>query len=244
MNNPRAYQEQNSNLESVRELVEKHAPLVKRIALHLRARLPESVLLDDLLQAGIEGLLEAAKSYQLGKGASFETFAGIRIKGAMLDEMRRGDWSPRSVHRASRKMAQVQQSLEATLGRMPSSEEMANEMEVTIEDYRKMARHSLSARLVSLDEPMGGEDGVSERADFVEDQGDTPEELVEQDDMRSRLIEAIKSLPERDQLLLNLYYFEELNLREIGEVLGVSESRVSQLHSQAASKLRGILEDE
>jgi len=244
LNNPGAYQRQNNNPDLVRELVEKHAPLVKRIALHLRARLPESVLLDDLLQAGIEGLLEAANSYQSGKGASFETFAGIRIKGSMLDEMRRGDWSPRSVHRATRKMSRVQQSLEATLGRSPSIEEMAEEMEVTVDEFRKMARHSLSARLVSLDEPVGTEDGIGERSDFVEDKGDTPEQLVEQENMRLRLIEAIKSLPERDQLLLNLYYFEELNLREIGEVLGVSESRVSQLHSQAAAKLRVILEDD
>ena len=243
MNNPRAYQEQQSDADSIRKLVEKHAPLVKRIALHLHARLPESVLLDDLLQAGIEGLLEAANSYQSGKGASFETFAGIRIKGAMLDEMRRGDWSPRSVHRASRRMAQVQQGLEAQLGRTPTFEEMAEVMEVSLDEFRQMARHSLSARLVSLDEPVGGEDGSSGRADFVEDKSETPEQLVEKDNMRARLVDAIKSLPERDQLLLNLYYFEEMNLREIGEVLGVSESRVSQLHSQAASKLRAMLEE-
>lgn len=242
MNNPRAYQEQQSNPEFIRELVEKHAPLVKRIALHLHARLPESVLLDDLLQAGIEGLLEAANSYQSGKGASFETFAGIRIKGSMLDEMRRGDWSPRSVHRASRKMSQMQQALEAKLGRMPTYEEMAGAMEITVEEYRQMARHSLSARLVSLDEPVG-EEGGTDRGDFVEGKGESPEQLVEKDNMRDRLVEAIKTLSDRDQLLLNLYYFEELNLREIGAVLGVSESRVSQLHSQAAAKLRAILEE-
>ncbi len=242
MNNPGAYQEQERSPDSVRALVEKHAPLVKRIALHLHARLPESVLLDDLLQAGIEGLLEAANSYQQGKGASFETFAGIRIKGAMLDEMRRGDWSPRSVHRASRRMAQVQHALEAKLGRSPNVEEMAEAMEVPVDEFRKMARHSLSARLVSLDEPVG-EEGGNDRSDFVQDEGDTPDQLVEKDNLRARLVEAIKSLPERDQILLNLYYFEELNLREIGAVLGVSESRVSQLHSLAASKLRGLLEE-
>jgi len=242
LNNSKMYQQQQSSDSSLQALVEQHAPLVKRIALHLHARLPESVLLDDLLQAGLEGLLEAARSYQLGKGASFETFAGIRIKGAMLDEMRRGDWSPRSVHRASRKMVQASQKLEAKLGRVATEEEMAAELDVSLDEYRQMARHSLSAKLISLDEPVNDETG-SDRVDFLESADETPAQQVEQQDMRQRLVAAIKTLPERDQLLLNLYYVEELNLREIGEVLGVSESRVSQLHSQAALKLRGLLEE-
>lgn len=241
MDTPQAYLDEEKRTLSVSELVEKHAALVKRIALHLHARLPDSVLLDDLLQAGIEGLLEAARNYQAGKGASFETFAGIRIKGAMLDEMRRGDWSPRSVHRATRKMAAVQNKLELSLGRAPSMEEMAEGLEVTVDEYRQMARHSLSAKLVSLDEPMGGEAGGAGRGEFVEDDTGNPEALTEKENLKQRLVAAIKELPERDQILLNLYYFEELNLREIGEILGVSESRVSQLHSQAAIKLRGMM---
>ena len=240
MSTHQAYIETDKQSNSTSELVEKHAPLVKRIALHLHARLPESVLLDDLFQAGIEGLLEAARNYQTGKGASFETFAGIRIKGAMLDEMRRGDWSPRSVHRASRKMTTTHNKLEVQLGRAPTVEEMAKAMEVKVDEFRQMARHALSTKLVSLDEPVG-EFGGAERGEFVEDDADNPELLTERDDLKSRLMQAIKQLAERDQILLNLYYFEELNLREIGEILGVSESRVSQLHSQAALKLRALM---
>lgn len=239
---PQAYLDEEKRALTSGELVEKHAALVKRIALHLHARLPDSVLLDDLLQAGIEGLLEASRNYQTGKGASFETFAGIRIKGAMLDEMRRGDWSPRSVHRATRKMASVQNQLELRLGRPPTIEEMAEAMEVSPEEYRQMARHSLSTKLVSLDEPMG-DSGSTDRGNLVEDDTGNPETLTEQQNLKERLVAAIQELPERDQILLNLYYFEELNLREIGKVLGVSESRVSQLHSQAALKLRSLMSE-
>ncbi len=225
---------------SASELVEKHAVLVKKIAHHLLARLPDSVLLDDLVQSGLEGLLEAAQNYDASKGASFETFAGIRIRGAMLDEIRRGDWSPRSVHRNARKLAEVHHRLEVQLEREPSNAEMAAALGVGIDDYQSMARHALSARLYSFDESVGGEDGAS-RSELQADTAAGPQELVEQDDRRRQLAGAIRELPERDQLLLSLYYQEELNLKEIGKILGVSESRVSQLHSQAALKLRAKL---
>lgn len=232
---------------NVIELVERHSPLVKRIAYHLLARLPDSVLVDDLIQSGLEGLLEAANNYDPSKGASFETFAGIRIRGAMLDEMRRGDWSPRSLHRNARKLAEQYQLLERKLARPPTDSEVAASMDVSINDYRDMARNTVSARLYSFDEVVGaaagdGEQGQS-RAELYADSADGPELLIEADDQRARLAAAIKELPERDQLLLSLYYQEELNLKEIGKVLGVSESRVSQLHSQAALKLRSKLLD-
>ncbi len=228
-------------------LVEQHAPLVKRIAYHLLARLPDSVQVDDLIQSGLEGLLEAANNYDPGKGASFETFAGIRIRGAMLDEMRRGDWSPRSLHRNARALATQYQALENQLGRAPSDSEVAQALDVTLDEYRAMARHALSARLFSLDEVVGGDfsgggDGQT-RGDLYADSAEGPEAQIEADSQRARLAEAIQELPERDQILLNLYYYEELNLKEIGQVLGVSESRVSQLHSQAALKLRSKLLD-
>ena len=222
------------------QLVERHAPLVKRIAHHLLARLPDSVQLEDLIQSGLEGLLEAANSYDAGKGASFETFAAIRIRGAMLDEMRRGDWSPRSVHRNARRLAEAHSQLESALGRPPSDTEVAEQLDVPVADYQSMARDTLSARLFSLDEPTGGEIAQS-RADNYADTAEGPEHQVARQQAQQRLAEAIKTLPERDQLLLSLYYREELNLKEIGQVLGVSESRVSQLHSQAALKLRSRL---
>lgn len=221
-------------------LLEQHAPLVKRIAHHLLARLPDSVQADDLIQAGLEGLLEAATNFEQGKGASFETYAGIRIRGAMLDEMRRGDWSPRSVHRNARGMAEAYQQLEASLGREPNAAEVAAAMGVELDEYHQMARYALGARLASFDEVLGEEQG-STRGERIAAADAGPAEMLEQTEMRERLAAAIAELPERDQLLLSLYYQQELNLKEIGKVLGVSESRVSQLHAQAAVKLRAKL---
>jgi len=223
------------------ELVRLHAPLVKRIAYHLHARLSEQVQVDDLIQAGLEGLLEAANNFQTGKGASFETYAGIRIRGAMLDEVRRGDWSPRSVHRNARAMAENHARLEAALGREPTMAEQAEALGVSMEEFSANARNTLSVRLHSMDEVVG-EYGV-ERSETIADSESNPEQLMEQASLQQRLAKAIAELPERDQLLLSLYYKEELNLKEIGKVLGVSESRVSQLHSQAAIKLRAKLID-
>lgn len=221
------------------ELLRLHAPLVKRIAYHLLARLSEQVQVDDLIQAGLEGLLEAASNYQPGKGASFETYAGIRIRGAMLDEVRRGDWSPRSVHRNARAMADNYSRLETQLGRAPTIAEQAEALGLSIEEFSTNSRNVLGVRLQSIDETLGAA-GV-ERVETIADTESNPEQLMEKASLQKRLTDAIAELPERDQLLLSLYYREELNLKEIGEVLGVSESRVSQLHSQAAIKLRAKL---
>ncbi|HAB56006.1 MAG TPA: RNA polymerase sigma factor FliA [Cellvibrionales bacterium] len=245
---PYSHSENSRQAESML-LVERHAPLVKRIAYHLLARLPDSVQVDDLIQSGLEGLLEAAGNYDKAKGASFETFAGIRIRGAMLDEMRRGDWSPRSLHRNARRLAEENSKLERQLGRAPTDSELALSLDISLEDYRDMARHSMSARLCSFDEVVGvanGDGGADEgltRSALYADTADGPDKLIENDEQRTQVAEAISALPERDQLLLSLYYKEELNLKEIGLVLGVSESRVSQLHSQAALKLRSKLLD-
>lgn len=217
-------------------LVQTHAPLVKKIALHLMARLPDSIQLDDLLQAGMVGLLEAASKYEPSRGASFETYAGIRIRGAIVDEIRKGDWVPRSVHRNARRVAEAIHAVEAREGRDARDPEVAAEMGMSLSEYHACVSDTNTGRLFSLDD-------LSERGDAVDDQGpeDGPENELEDENFRRSLAGAIEDLPERERLVLALYYQEEMNLKEIGAVLEVSESRVSQIHGQAAARLRARL---
>lgn len=226
--------------DSAAELVERYGPLVKRIAHHLLARLPSSVQVDDLLQAGILGLLEAARNYDGAKGASFETYAGIRIRGSMIDEVRRGDWAPRSVHRNTRQLQATSVRLSKQLGRDPADHEMAAALEISLDEYHAMARDCLGSKLFSLEE-LGPENGNID--DLLPSDGPSPEQQVQRESLRHQLAAAIGTLSERERLVLALYYDEELNLKEIGLVLGVSESRVSQIHSQAALRLRTRLAD-
>ena len=218
-------------------LVEEHAPLVKKIALHLMARLPPSVQLEDLMQAGMMGLLEASSRYTSVKGATFETYAGIRIRGAMVDEIRKGDWVPRSVHRNARRISSAIKVVEDRMGREAQDWEVAEEMGLELDDYYSGLSDASSGRLFSLDE-------LNESGNLPIDEqggGDNPLEGLATDNFKASLAAAIDELPEREKLVLSLYYQEELNLKEIGAVLGVSESRVSQIHSQAALRLRGRL---
>ncbi|NWN91688.1 RNA polymerase sigma factor FliA [Marinobacter adhaerens] len=219
------------------ELIEKHAPLVKKIALHLMARLPASVQLDDLMQAGMIGLLEAAQRYSSTRGATFETYAGIRIRGSMVDEIRKGDWVPRSVHRNARKVARAIKIVEDRAGREAQDSEVAEELGMDLSEYYATLSDSNSGRLFSLEE-------LNESGELPIDEtetSDNPLDDVTTSAFRASLAGAIEDLPEREKLVLSLYYQEELNLKEIGAVLGVSESRVSQIHSQAALRLRGRL---
>ncbi|PIE43575.1 MAG: RNA polymerase sigma factor FliA [Gammaproteobacteria bacterium] len=222
------------------ELVHKHAPLVKRIAQHLLARLPESVQIEDLIQSGMIGLLEASRKYDVSKGASFETYAGIRIRGAMMDEIRKGDWVPRSVHRNSRKIADTIKSVEDRLGRDARDSEVAEAMGVSLDEYYALSQDSLSGKLFSFEEILeSGEDSAS-LSDL--DAGGLYDG-IQKAEFQQKLAEAINGLPEKEKLVLSLYYTEELNLKEIGQILSVSESRVSQIHSQAALRLRSRLID-
>jgi RNA polymerase sigma factor for flagellar operon FliA len=218
-------------------LVNDHADLVKRIAHHLMARLPDAVLLEDLVQAGMIGLIEAAKNYDASKGASFETYAGIRIRGSMLDEVRRGDWVPRSVHRNSRRVSDAIRTVESRHGRDARDAEVAEELGIPIDDYYHLLKDSQGSRLFSYEEIVEQRNG-DDPEEFKDRNNAEPFEGMARKSLNESLVEAIKSLPEREQLVLSLYYDEELNLKEIGEVLGVSESRVSQIHSQAALRLR------
>ncbi|NVK42658.1 MAG: RNA polymerase sigma factor FliA [Oceanospirillaceae bacterium] len=226
---------------SSQDLIEQYAPLVKRIAYHLLARLPSSVVLEDLIQAGMIGLLEAARKYNPGKGASFETYAGIRIRGAIIDEVRRGDWTPRSVHRNSRRVSDAIHQLEARLGRDASDAEVAAEMGISVGDYHALLQDSMESRLFSFEELANpDDDNAGEQFASLDPE---PGSLVADSAFTQALARAIEGLPERERLVLSLYYDEQLNLKEIGQVLGVSESRVSQIHSQAAHRLRARLRD-
>ncbi|NOI22158.1 RNA polymerase sigma factor FliA [Vibrio mediterranei] len=226
--------DQHANLSGQQAFLEKYSVLVKRIAHHLIGRLPPNVLVEDLIQAGMIGLIEAQKNYDGTKGASFETYAGIRIRGAMLDDIRRGDWVPRSVHKYSRDISQAISVLEVELNRDPTDSEVANYLGLSLAQYHKALTDINCSKLVGIEDL-----GVSEDSVSVSDEEDnTPFQGVADDAFREALIESIKSLPEREALTLSLYYDEELNLKEIGEVLGVSESRVSQILSQSMQRLR------
>ena len=224
---------------SIDAIVAQYGYLVKKIAYHLLARLPDSVDVDDLTQAGMMGLIEAYKRFESTKGASFETYAGIRIRGSMMDEVRKLDWAPRSVRRNGRAVTNAIKELEATLGREAGDVEVAAHMGIEIDEYHEIIQSSMSTQLFSYEEML---DSDTNNLDGAESEHENaPYSLVEESGFQNELAKEIDNLPEREKLVLSLYYNEELNLKEIGAVLGVSESRVSQIHSQAAMRLRARL---
>ncbi len=220
------------------DLVVANAKLVKRIAFHLMNRLPPSVQAEDLIQAGMIGLLDAARNYDPSQGASFETYAGIRVRGAMLDEIRRSDWTPRSVHRKSREAAEVIRKFEQQAGRDANDSEIAEELGISLSAYHQILTESTSAHIFSFDQP---DEQTGEPISLPKSDEITPMENMENDSFQDALAKCIKNLPERECLVMSLYYDEDLNLREIGEILGVSESRVCQIHGQALVRLRARL---
>ena len=216
-------------------LVTQHAELVKRIAYHLAGRLPPSVDVADLIQAGMLGLLEAASNYAANRGASFETYAGIRIRGSMIDALRKLDWAPRSVHRKARAVAAAMRAIETETGRDARDGEIAERMGVPLEEYHSIVQDAASCRLTSLDDATAAGAAAEDVADPFRDVAD--------EGFRTALAQAIDTLPERERLVMSLYYSDGLNLKEIGVVLKVTESRVCQLHGQALVRLRSRLTD-
>ncbi|GGB91702.1 RNA polymerase sigma factor FliA [Pseudoduganella buxea] len=225
-------------------LLTEHMPLVKRLAHHMKAKLPPSVEVDDLIQAGMIGLLDALNRYEETHGAQFETYAVMRIRGAMLDELRSSDWMPRTMRQDMRKIETAMAALQQKLGRPPSESEVAKSLKLSLQDYQEMLSEGGGHQLVYY-EDFKNEDGSDSFLDrYAHDEDADPLRALMDTDFRQAVIDAIDNLPPREKLLMGLYYEEELNLKEIGAVMGVSESRVSQLHTQAVARLRATLREQ
>jgi RNA polymerase sigma factor FliA len=225
-------------------LLTEHMPLVKRLAHHMKAKLPPSVEVDDLVQAGMIGLLDAINRYEETHGAQFETYAVMRIRGAMLDELRSSDWMPRSMRQDMRKIENAMSTLQQRLGRPPSESEVAKSLKLSLADYQEILSEGGGHQLVYY-EDFHEEDGSDSFLDrYAHDEDADPLRALLDTDFRQAVIDAIDALPPREKMLMGLYYEEELNLKEIGAVMGVSESRVSQLHTQAVARLRASLREQ
>lgn len=219
-------------------MIRQHVPLVRRIAHHMIAKLPPNVELDDLIQVGMMGLADALSRYEATQGVQFETFATQRIRGAMLDELREGDWMSRSSRKSQKDIEQAVHRLEQRLGRSPLESEIATEMGMSLADYQSLLGKVRGTQLVYLEDMTHGDedDGFLDR--HVADSGADPLEMLRDQRLRDSLVAAIKSLPEREQHIMGMYYEHDMNLKEIAAVLGVTESRVCQLHSQSIARLR------
>jgi RNA polymerase sigma factor for flagellar operon FliA len=222
-------------------LLTQHASLVKRLAYQLKARLPPSVEVDDLVQAGMIGLLDAINRYEETHGAQFETYAVQRIRGSMLDELRSTDWLPRSIRQNMRKIEVAMNALQQRLGHEPTELEIARELKLTLSDYQELLSNGAGHQLVYY-EDFHNADGNDHFLDqHTKGESNDPLKELLESGFRGAITEAVEGLPEREKILMGLYYEEEMNLKEIGAVMGVSESRVCQLHSQAVARLRSTL---
>ncbi len=222
------------------ELMLEHAPFVKRIAYHMISRLPANVQLEDMIQAGMIGLFDALKGYDMSKGASFETYARIRIQGAMIDEVRRCDWTPRSVYKKSREISEAIRVVEKKYGRDAKDSEVAEVLGLGINEYYIKVKDAAGCQLLSYEDIAltGGNKDEYKSGDFND-----PYEHIQKDNFKAGLVDKISSLPEREKMVVSLYYNEEFNLREIGEILGITEGRVCQIHSQALLRLRARMSE-
>jgi len=212
-------------------LVGEHAPLVKKLAHQMKAKLPPSVEVDDLIQAGMMGLLDAVNRYEETHGAQFETYAVQRIRGAMLDELRSSDWMPRSMRQNMRKIEVAMNTLQQKLGRSPNESEVAQQLKLSLSDYQDLLSDGGGHQLVYYEDFHDNEDNEHFLDRYCIDRDGDPLQSLMNSGFRSAVIAAIEALPEREKILMGLYYEQEMNLKEIGAIMGVTESRVSQLHS-------------
>jgi RNA polymerase sigma factor for flagellar operon FliA len=225
-----------------------YAPLVKYVAGRMSSGLPAHVEEADLISYGLGGLINAIERFDLTREIKFETYAITRIRGAIIDELRTLDWVPRSVRARAREIERANMKLEAKLQRAPTDEEMATELGIEVDEFQDALLQISNSTIVALDELWSVSDSTGDQVsllDTLPDRGaPDPQVLVDQSELRDRIADAIAALPEREKLVVALYYYENLTLREIGEVLGVTESRVSQLHTKAVLRLRSKLGDD
>jgi RNA polymerase sigma factor FliA len=219
-------------------LIRQYSPLVRRLAHHMMAKLPPSVEVDDLIQVGLIGLSEALTRFEATQGVQFETFATQRIRGAMIDELRENDWMSRGSRKSQKDIEVALRRLEHRLGRSPSESEIASELGMSLGDYQTLLGKVQGTQLVYLEDMTGGEGEDSFLDRHMVDNEADPMELLRDQRIRKSLVEAIKNLPEREQYIMSMYYEKDMNLKEIAVVLGITESRVCQLHSQSIARLR------
>ena len=228
-------------IERQQDYVKQYAPLVRRIAHQMVAKLPANVELDDMVQAGMIGLMDAVNRFEESQGTQFEVYAASRIRGSMLDELRASDWLPRSARKSQRDIENAIHRLEQRLQRAPQESEIAQELHLSVPEYQELLSDARGAQLVYFDDLGGGNDSDDYLERHVAQTGGEPLEILRDKRFRAALVAAIEDLPEREKLLMSMYYEQDMNLREIGAVMGVTESRVCQLHSQAVSRLRSKL---
>jgi RNA polymerase sigma factor FliA len=226
------------------QLLEEHAPLVKKLAHQMKAKLPPSVEVDDLIQAGMIGLLDAVNRYEETHGAQFETYAVQRIRGSMLDELRSSDWLPRSIRQNMRKIEVAMNKLQQKLGRAPKEVEIAKELKISLEEYQEMLNEGSGHQLVYYEDFHEKDENEHFLDRYCVDESGDPLKALMNGGFREAVIGAIEALPDREKILMGLYYEQEMNLKEIGAVMGVSESRVCQLHGQAIARMRARLREQ
>lgn len=223
-------------------LIMKYASFVKYVAGRIAVNLPSNVEFDDLVSYGILGLIDAIDKYDPERNIKFKTYAKTRIRGAIFDELRILDWTPRSIRQKARKLEKAYAKLEGKLGRDAKDEEVAEYLNIDISELHKLFDETKKSLLLSLDEIFYDDEEGSSRFDFIEDQkSDNPQLKIEEAEAKQILADAISKLSDRERMVITLYYYEELTSKEIGKILGVSDSRVSQLHTKAILRLRGRL---